>query len=108
MLGLSFPLFLVGIGYNHQALTGRRLPLLIIMTTIAILSITAHKEDRFLLPLVSLATIYCGRVCDGWAKTKHGSKLLYCLVAAQFLGGLYLCQWHQSSQSTLLTLLRQM
>lgn len=87
-------------------------PLVTVALTIAVLSLSVHKEDRFLFPLISMCTLYGGSFVanllriNGSSETRRPPFWLILLLVVQLSIGIYLSQWHQSSSRELVMAIR--
>jgi GPI mannosyltransferase 3 len=98
MLGTVIPSFIIGV-YRSK----RRFPLVLIGTLLSIMSLSAHKEFRFILPILPLCFSYAGdALADLQARSQTGKRFgrwflpsLLLVLSTNFTAIIYFSQWYQ-------------
>nr|XP_008123107.1 PREDICTED: GPI mannosyltransferase 3 [Anolis carolinensis] len=104
ILGPHLPLFLLGC-LRAPRRAPHRLLLALILWTVGAYSALSHKEFRFLLPVLPLAMLFCGRALHGLRKGRRAVSA-GALLASNALLALYLGLVHQRGTLDLMAHLR--
>jgi len=99
LLGLALPLPLVG-----ARLAPTHLPLLTLCFVTTVLSLSPHKEFRFLLPVLPLALLLAGLALARLTRAhRHAPRLAHFTMLLSLVAGLYLATVHQRGPIALMS-----
>jgi len=100
-MGGLLPLFAVGIVRAQSAFGA-----LLVGWLVFVLSFIAHKEFRFLFPVLPLAIVYCGVGLRVVWRSKQWRAIVALIFAVEVGAMVYFCQLHQRAPISLMAHLR--